>query len=305
MLTKLDEFLRNLKLGKQISILLSLVFLGGILLSGTALGIILNNNAQRQIAAETGVLLEAMNAVRNYTDSQVTQELEKQSEEEFLPQSIPSFSVREVFEQFRTNKVMSDYFYKDATLNPTNLRDKADSFETKIVETFRQDNNKKELSALTPNGDLFYTAHPIIITQPRCLECHSTPEKAPKSMIDRYGSVNGFGWKLNKIIGAQIIYVPASQVFQRARQSFVVVMGIVLGILAVTIFLVNWWLKRSVIRPLTQMTQVAEAVSTGNLEAEFERQSSDEVGTLAQAFTRMRTSLALAMQRLERYRQGE
>jgi HAMP domain-containing protein len=50
------------------------------------------------------------------------------------------------------------------------------------------------------------------------------------------------------------------------------------------------------------MTQVAEAVSIGETDAEFEQNSNDEVGRLAEAFTRMKTSLAIAVKRLEQYR---
>ena len=305
MLAKLQASLSNLKLSRQVSILLSLVFVGGVLLSGISLGIILNNSAQAQILSEAEVLLKTTEANRVYTNEQIFPQLAARSETEFLPQSIPSFAMREIFEIARNDPAWRDYFYKDATLNPTNLRDKADSFETEIVNRFRQNNNLQDLSGFqsTPSGKLFYIAQPIKIQNPSCLECHDTPDRAPKSMIERYGTVNGFGWQLNEIIGASMIYVPASKVFQKARQSFVMVMGTVMGILAVTIFLVNWWLKQAVVRPLRRMTQVAEAVSTGDLEADFESQSNDEVGSLAQAFIRMKTSLALAMQRLERYRQ--
>ncbi len=304
MLKQFKSILSNLKLGKKFTILLLLVFLGGIAVSGAVFAAILNYTAQNQITSEALILFKTMNSIRDYTDTQVNPELAERLETEFLPQSVPAYSAREVFEKLRTDEDLSEYFYKEATLNPSNLRDKTDRFETEIVERFRENQNLKELRGFrsVPSGELFYIARPIPITQASCLECHSTPDRAPKSMIERYGTANGFGWKLNEIIGAQVIYVPASQVFQIARQSFILVMGIVVVIFAAAIFLVNLWLKRYVVRPLNRMTQVAEAVSTGDMEAEFEQKSSDEVGSLAQAFTRMKTSLAIALKRLEQYR---
>ena len=304
MLEKLKLILSNLKLGKKFTILLLLVFLGGIAVSGAVFAAILNYTAQNQITSEALILFKTINSIRDYTDTQVNPELAERLETEFLPQSVPAYSAREVFEKLRTDEDFSEYFYKEATLNPSNLRDKTDRFETEIVERFRENQNLKELRGFrsVPSGELFYIARPIPITQASCLECHSTPDRAPKSMIERYGTANGFGWKLNEIIGAQVIYVPASQVFQIARQSFILVMGIVVVIFAAAIFLVNLWLKRYVVRPLNRMTQVAEAVSTGDMEAEFEQKSNDEVGSLAQAFTRMKTSLTIALKRLEQYR---
>ena len=304
MLEQFKLILSNLKLGKKFTILLLLVFLGGIAVSGAVFAAILNYTAQNQITSEALVLFKTINSIRDYTDTQVNPELARQLETEFLPQSVPAYSAREVFEKLRTDEDFSEYFYKEATLNPSNLRDKTDRFETEIVERFRENQNLKELRGFrsVPSGELFYIARPIPITKASCLECHSTPDRAPKSMIERYGTANGFGWKLNEIIGAQVIYVPASQVFQIARQSFILVMGIVVVIFAAAIFLVNLWLKRYVVRPLNRMTQVAEAVSTGDMEAEFEQKSNDEVGSLAQAFTRMKTSLTIALKRLEQYR---
>lgn len=295
------NFLRNLNLSKKLISILIAVFLGGIALTISALAIILNSNAKNQVAVEARILIQTMSAIRTYTSNQIRPKLALQSEIEFLPQTVPAYSAREIFETFRKDKSWSEYFYKEATLNPTNLRDKADPFEIEIVNSFRQDANRKELSGFRyiPSGKLFYIAMPLAVTESSCLECHSTVDVAPKSMIDRYGTANGFGWKLNEIVAAKIVYVPASQVFQRTRQSLVAVMGIVIGIFAVAIYLVNLWLNRYIVRPLNRMTQIAEAVSMGEMDAEFDQKANDEVGRLAKAFTLMKTSLGICMNRLE------
>jgi HAMP domain-containing protein len=75
-------------------------------------------------------------------------------------------------------------------------------------------------------------------------------------------------------------------------------MGIVSLMFIVTILLVNYLLNRNVIRPLNRMARVAEEVSTGYMDAEFEQMSNDEIGNLAEAFKRMKLSLAMAMNRL-------
>lgn len=306
MLKNLQSALRNLKLGKKLTILLLLVFIGGIVGTGAGLATILNRNTQNEITSKALILMGIMNSVRDYTNTQVRPELADKLQSKFISQSVPAYSAREVFEKLRADKAYKDFFYKEATLNPTNLRNKADSFEKEIVERFRKESNLKELSGFrsSPDGNVFYIARPLAVSKSSCLECHSTPDAAPKSMIERYGSDHGFGWKLNEIVSAQIISVPASTVIQNARQSFVLIMGVVAVIFAAAIFIVNRWLNRYVVRPLNRMAQVAEAVSTGDTEAEFECVSNDEVGSLAEAFSRMKMSLVMAMKRLERYRIG-
>lgn len=121
-------------------------------------------------------------------------------------------------------------------------------------------------------------------------------------MIDMYGDRNGFGWKLNMVNGAQIVSIPANEVLQKARQSLVIVMGIVTLIFASAIYIANFWLKRYVVRPIKQVVRVTEAVSTGNFDVEFEKVANDEIGSLIEAFTRMKLSLVMAIRRYERYR---
>jgi hypothetical protein len=40
-----------------------------------------------------------------------------------------------VFERLRQTETYANFSYKDATLNPTNPKDKADDFETALIET--------------------------------------------------------------------------------------------------------------------------------------------------------------------------
>jgi HAMP domain-containing protein len=298
--------LDNLQLGQKFTLLLLLVFLGGIIASSVALSSVLNQNAQVQLTTKALMLMETMNSVRDYTTNQVNPELADRLTVEFLPETVPAYAAREVFESFRGNPIYADFFYKEATLNPTNLRDKADGFEAQLVETFKQPGATQETSGFrqTPAGDIYYIARPIKVTKASCLECHSTPAAAPASMIDRYGASNGFGWNLDEIIGAQVISVPAEKVLKSARQSLVLILGIFVLAFSVATLLVNLWLKRYVVRPLNRMAQAAEAASMGDPGAEFVVNSKDEVGKLAEAFNRMQMSLQMAMQRLERYREG-
>ncbi len=307
---KISSNLQNMKLAKKLTILLLLIFIGGTIFSGIALANVLNYKAENEIKTNARLLLRTIDSVRSYTNAEVSPELQSRLKpDEFLAQTIPSYSSRKVFENFRMdNDSYSKFFYKEAMLNPTNLRDKADSLETEIVKKFGKDQNLKELSGFRSfsfNGDkFFYIARPLSIKESTCLRCHSTPDVAPKNMIKLYGTQNGFGWKLNDINGAQIVSVPASEVFQKTRQSFVLVMGIVTLVFAIAIYMANFWIKRYVVRPIKQVVRVAEAVSIGDMDAEFEKASNDEIGSLVEAFTRMKLSLVMAITRFEQYRIG-
>jgi HAMP domain-containing protein len=300
--------LKNLKLRQKFTFLLLLILIFGLTLVGTALATVLQKSTENEIADRALILIETMNSVREYTDEQVKPELIDRLDSEFLPETIPAYSAREVFENLRrNNEDYRNFFYKEATLNPTNPRDKADKFEQQLVENFIAKSQLQEQRGFraVPAGELFYIARPLKVSSESCLECHSTPEVAPKSQIERYGANHGFGWKMNEIVGAQMISVPAQQVIIQARQSFLMIMGIVSLVFIVIILLVNYLLNRNVIRPLKRMAKVAEEVSTGYMDAEFEQMSNDEIGNLAEAFKRMKLSLAMAMNRLSQVNRGK
>ncbi|BDA66556.1 sensor protein [Calothrix sp. PCC 7716] len=294
--------LKNLYLKQKFTVLLIVILIFGLGISGFTLSSLLRQNAKNDIASTGLMLMEVMTSVRKYTSTQVNPELVDKLETKFLPQSVPGYSAREVFEILRGKQDYRDFFYKEATLNPTNLRDKADGFETNLVNQFRNDRALKQLSGFraVSGRDIYYIARPLSVSEPSCLQCHSTPDVAPKSQIERYGSANGFNWQLNEIIGAQVISAPASKVIDKANKSSFVIIGLVSGVFIAVILLVNMFLNSQVIRPLKRITRVAEEVSTGHMDVEFEQYSNDEIGNLAKAFRRMQFSLEMAMRRLKK-----
>jgi len=305
--------LKNLKLGTQFTLLLTLIFLGGIILSGITLSGAMQRKAEDEISTKAEILTHAMNAVRNYTSKRVAPLLQPQLETShtFISETVPAYSARQVFENFREQLEHRNFFYKEATLNPTNPSDKADEFEAKLVEQFRQQPNLTKLSGYrNVNGvNQFFTARPLAVTESSCLQCHSQPSAAPKSLVATFGSENGFGWQLNDIIAAQTIYVPSDQVFHRGQQYLALTMGIFASIFAAAVLLINRLLKRRVIRPLNQLTTIASSITTDKLTAEqvsdFNSpkiakvaRRSDEPGQLARAFQHMAHEVATREQNL-------
>jgi HAMP domain-containing protein/nitrate reductase cytochrome c-type subunit len=292
-----------MKIETKINILFIIVFSIGIIVSGIVSSKLLQENAQQQVTAKAQILMQVMNSVRNYTNNRIYPLLEPrlQTEPTFIAEIVPAFSAIQVFEDMRKNPDYKNFFYKEATLNPTNLRDKADSFETELVNKFRKNKNIKQISGYRqfPEGENFFIAYPLTVNQQSCLQCHSTPEAAPKSQIASYGSFNGFGWKLNEIITAQVIYIPAAQVMSSAQRSAYVLIGALMIILSTILFIINFLLRKTIIQRIKKMANVAERVSTGETNSDFEKQSNDEIGALAAAFNRMKKSLEIALKMLE------
>jgi hypothetical protein len=142
---------------------------------------------------------------------------------EFHPQSVPAFAATEIFAYLREK--FPDYFYKEATLNPTNPRDRATDWESDVVNQFRGGTGLAEFIGTrdSSTGTSLFLARPIKVNNVSCLQCHSTADKAPVEMIKLYGEANGFGWKLDDVIGAQIVSVPVAVPVRMAEDAFRVI----------------------------------------------------------------------------------
>jgi protein-histidine pros-kinase len=186
-------------------------------------------------------------------------------------------------------------------LNPTNPRDRAVEWEEDVVNKFRSTPDLKEFVGQreTPSGTALYVARPIRIANPACLSCHSTPSAAPKPLVDHYGPSNGFGWKLNEVLGAQVVSVPMAVPMRRADEALMVVAGVLAAVFTLIGAALNFMLYKMVIQPVSRLSAIADKVSLGEEAPPFEVQSKDEIGVLSESFGRMRKSLDQAMKMLE------
>jgi HAMP domain-containing protein len=292
-------FIKNFKLESKFNIFLAIIFATGLFLSSSLLSQVLERNAELEISNRAKLIIQTMSSIRDYTTSNIQPLLNARLDTEpgFIPETVPAYSATEVFQKLRKNEAYRSFFYKEATINPTNLRDKVDSFENTLVEKFRNEPATKELSGFRDlqGGRIFYIARPLAVSKDSCLRCHSTPDRAPKSQIATYGSENGFGWKLGEIIAAQVISVPAQEVLNNSQDALKIIMGVLLGVFAAILLTINYLLRRTVIRPIKNMVKTAESVSLGDMDADFEHQGQDEIGLLATAFKRMKSSLQISM----------
>ncbi|HEY7242155.1 MAG TPA: DUF3365 domain-containing protein [Burkholderiales bacterium] len=276
------------------------VFLVGLAIAAYVADALLQQNAREEMQHSARLIMEAALATRGYTSSQVGPLLQTQMKYGFLPQSVPAYSAAEVFNGLR--KKFPEYAYKEATLNPTNPRNRAVDWETDVVNQFRNNAESGELVGErdTPGGRLLYIARPIQIRDQACLACHSTVDAAPKTLVDRYGPANGFGWKMNEIIGAQVVSVPTDVPTQRARTVFRTFMLSIAGVFVLVGIVLNAMLLSMVIMPVSRLARLADQVSMGNMDVpDFHARSRDEIRTLADSFNRMKKSVVQAMKMLE------
>jgi protein-histidine pros-kinase len=292
---------QHLKLLIKFNILLVGVFALGLISTYFEARTFLQRQAEGAVLREAGLIATSATATRIYTEEAVTPYLAKAGEADgvFLPQTIPFSATTTIFQKIQHD--YPDYTYKEAALNPTNLRDRATDWEADLIQHFRNSPNDQELIRTrdSATGPSLYLAHPIRV-EPGCLQCHSEAAKAPKTMVAHYGDRNGFGWTNGEIVGAQIISVPKSLPLQIAHDGLTeLTIGLCL-IFLVVILLIDLGLYFIVIRPLRTISDSANRISQGEMHLDPLRiHGRDEVAEVTRSFNRMHTSLKKAMDLLE------
>jgi protein-histidine pros-kinase len=107
------------------------VFLVGLLIASFVSHSVLHGNARDEVIRHADLMMGAALAIRGYTIREIKPLLVAQLEREFLPQSVPSYAATENFHALQKNN--PEYMYKEATLNPTNPRNKAMDWESDII----------------------------------------------------------------------------------------------------------------------------------------------------------------------------
>jgi len=105
-----------------------------------------------------------------------------------------------------------------------------------------------------------------------------------------YAKQTKYGW----ILGIQQDVKETFKVLKDA-ETFTYIL---LGVTALGVILIAWFLGRTITTPIRRLTEVAEKISVGDMGADIKIRSKDEIGNLAEAILRMQDSLRLAIERL-------
>jgi HAMP domain-containing protein len=282
---------RPMNLLLRINLALGTAFVLAALLLAYVCSRLLETNAQQELMREAGLMMDSAVATFAYNSEEILPLLQEPMQATFLPQSVPFYATTQNF--LKLHAQHPEYSFKEATLNPTNPRDRATDWEADLIQQFRNSTQAHEVVGErdTPLGRSLYLARPIRVT-PECLSCHGSASAAPATLRARYGSNNGFGWQSDEVVGARVISVPlaaAEADAHRALRGIVVAIAVVFSLL---LLLANVLVHGLTVRPLRRIARIADALSRGESPAEnFPGGGTTEITALARAFERMRISL--------------
>jgi len=286
-----------MNLTTKINLILGATFLVALLLVGVNSYLLTEDSALQQVTDQAELIMQETLALRSYTVNEIRPLLNQNNDDKFHPQTIPAYAAMQTANLLRQSR--PNYSYKEAVFNPTNPRDKATPAEEGIIRQFIADPDLTKLvGSQEVNGiKTLYIAYPIRIINPKCLACHSTPEAAPASMRAIYGDSGGFGWKLNEVVGTQMVVVPYTLPAELARKTFISFLISLAVIFLLLFFVINITIRKLVLKPVLRLTRMADELSKGNLNsAEIKVTGKDELAEMSAAFNRMRRSVIKVVQ---------
>ena len=151
-------------LRQQLAITLTAILTLSILVAVLLLNLLFGWQARELIDQRAAFFMDAMMSVRAYTSKRVSPVVAPLNEGAglFRPEAVPSYSAQTVAGFLKDDAGYREYSYREAALNPTNLRDKADSFETGVIEAFRSDPSLKRQSGSKATRFNFRSLSPLL-----------------------------------------------------------------------------------------------------------------------------------------------
>ena len=288
-----------MKLWVKFNLILLPVCSAGLAVTGLVSYRVLQENAREEVLQNARIMMESAQAAMDYTVAEVRPLLMADVKRQFMPQAISFYAARRSFELLRAHQ--PEYTYRVASLNPTNQSNRAFDWEADIIREFRNNADRKQIIAErdSPAGRALSLFQPVTVHDQGCLLCHGRPQDAPKSLIEAYGATNGFGFKLNETVAAHVVSVPMAVPMQRAHDTFVSLMVLLVGIFAVLFVVLNLLLQFVIVQPIVRMSRLATDVSLGRPDVpELTVSGSDEIAALSASFNRMRRSFEGALKML-------
>ncbi|MBA4417322.1 MAG: hypothetical protein C0392_05365 [Syntrophus sp. (in: bacteria)] len=213
-----------------------------------------------------------------------------------------TYAIREI-EKFFKSFNPSGYAFRDAAIDARSPENEADTYERAFIERLNADKRlESESKVRTIDGKPYLVVlRKGEVMEASCLQCHSTPNAAPKGLTDYYGSKGSFNRKAGDAVSAVSLRIPLAEAYGAANTFSLKLSAILLVVLA-CIFTVQYWLYRFyLLEPLNVMREKANQIATHewHLGEQIPEPFGKELGELTTTFNEMSVKLRYDRDHLE------
>lgn len=141
--------------------------------------------------------------------------------------------------------------FKFSSTNPLNPKNLANKHEQAILEKMNKGELQEIKKFIKKDGKTYlYYALALKPNTASCLRCHSTPDVAPASLVEHYGTKSGFNYKVGEISGMNSIYTPVDEEIESGNELFYYLIGlttfILIGVFVLTEFMFSQLTKKRI-----------------------------------------------------------
>lgn len=286
---------KNMSIRKRIVVMLAIVYVISLALVVAGGSYFLKRDVVREAQQKTDLFASVMSNSARYLHNVIRPKAEELvPEDAYFPEGgVGVLMLTEVARYIQEE--YPEYIFRFASPNPLNPESLSDELEDEVISAFEEGEFDTWKGFAKRDGIEFYAVAKPLIAGSDCISCHDTPEVAHPSQVEEYGTRSGYGYLEGDVVGARFIYVPIAVIQQEAMKRIAYFSGAFSIFFLLVLFAVDRFVVSSVVKPIEHIVEVAEEISRGKIECEFDVKTNDEIKMLADAFDRMKVSLAKAM----------
>ncbi|MEA3411941.1 MAG: DUF3365 domain-containing protein [Pseudomonadota bacterium] len=285
-------------LAKKFNLSLVLLYLISILIAAPSVYLVTKKQVYDRASEDLVLLVDVVKSIQDYVATDLRPHLMKQ--DIYYTPAISGIVATARIAGYLNQKQPS-YYIKNASDNPLNPDNTVKGLEDELLKRFRSD---RQLASLNEEGVIggksYLVSSAPKVSKKGCLRCHGDPATAPQDQKVRFSDDSGYGYKTEDVVGVSLVGVPLADVQALSIQRSLFVIGAITVLFAILFIVVNMLVRHLILVPIRDITEVATAVSQGDLNrAVTVAARDDEISDLAQAFELMRRSLITAMKHLK------
>jgi len=288
------NFNRKSSISGRFNGVLAILYVLSILFTIPGIYFFSEHSTYQESRTELSLLVDLLKAVRKDVAEDIRPGL---IEKDFfyLPAMSGLATTARIGKQFA--KLNPNYYVKIASDNPINPINAPEPFEQAVLQKYREGNIRENLIETgSIRGKHYLFAIAPTESKPKCLKCHGNPAKAPLEVVSQYGTNSGYNYKLNDVVGINLVGVPIKDINAIVLQRSLIGVGILTLFFTVVFVTFNVLLRKIVIRPIIDLSNKAVAVSQGDIEQPIQQSPrNDEISVLANAFELMRRSVVVML----------
>ena len=257
----------------------------------------LQHQALTSVYNKTQIYLTAASSIRSYVKDTLRPKITKTlpSDQFILEAMSTSYISRQIMNNLKQS--YPEFNYRRTALNPRNLGNLADEFESGMLQWFTENPDEKQWAGMIKKqGKTFYARMMPIRAEQTCLTCHGNPLDAPRELKEMYGTTRSYGYKVGDIVGADTIYIPmdATNLLIKEKTAWVFLFGFVslFSLFALFALLFN----RTVVHQLKRLLNTFKIIYSDDPQVQhlIGTSSKDEINQIRSAFENVAANLKTA-----------